>query len=147
MFQKRVAEKLGVFFVVANYLDCPKLPAQVNSAAALVNSTLTVLSVEMTEKALPVLPIILAMINTGVENCNLNVEGAAYKWYDDPDFRTFPVTPQIYHVLLQSSLSRATFFARAQHLPSSLLHSCHLVSGDPADKEKERNSAWSTCLR
>jgi hypothetical protein len=88
MFLKRVAEKLGIFYIIANYIECPKLPFEFGRAAVYLNSTLTVLSVEMTEKAVPVLPGILARINSGVENVV-----ADHMWYvggnEHPNIRTF----------------------------------------------------------
>ena len=76
MFLKRIAEKLGVFHIVANYVECDSAPQAVVDSAAYLNSVLTVLSIEMTEKALPVVPGVLARINAGVE-----LVAPVAKWY------------------------------------------------------------------
>lgn len=76
MFLKRIAEKLGVFHIAANFIECDTAPQGVVDAAAYLCSVLTVLSIEMTEKALPVVPGVLARINAGVETV-----APVPKWY------------------------------------------------------------------
>jgi hypothetical protein len=69
-FLKRVAANLGIFPIMASFSAVDN--EKVYTAACYITSRLTVLSVEMTEKATPLMPNVLARLNVGVEAMDPN---------------------------------------------------------------------------
>lgn len=100
---KQVAVKLGLFSVIANFMESPIL--DVGQQASFTCLTLTLLSAEIAEKATPVMPGILKFITAEID-----VAIASRKWCEC-----------LCHT---SNMYRTSTFEHVPTISTAILHSC-----------------------